>query len=69
MINQGECPKCGKRLLHVRIESIVGQNNGSSDVRCLSYSCIHCNLVLGVGLDPRSKPRARKKVAVEERVT
>lgn len=60
MINQGECPKCGKRLLHVRVESVVGQNNGNNDdIRCLSYSCIHCNVVLHVQLDPRAKPRSR----------
>jgi hypothetical protein len=59
MINQGECPKCGKRLLHVRIESVLGQNNDNDGIRCLSYSCIHCSVVLGVQLDPRSKPRRR----------
>ncbi|HEU0307266.1 MAG TPA: hypothetical protein VFR30_09900 [Lysobacter sp.] len=64
-MNQGECPKCGKRLFHVRIESVLGQNNGSDhNVRCLSYSCIHCNAVLTVQLDPRAKPR-RKTASVE----
>ena len=67
MINQGECPKCGKRLLHVRIESILGQNNGSGEVRCMSYSCIHCNVVLGVQLDPRSKGRVRRAELSEAR--
>ena len=67
MINQGECPKCGKRLLHVRIESILGQNNGNDDIRCLSYSCIHCNVVLNVQLDPRSK--MRRKEGSGERAT
>jgi DNA-directed RNA polymerase subunit RPC12/RpoP len=55
MAIQGECPKCGKRMLHVRIESILGQNNGNGDVRCLSYSCIHCNAVLFVQPDPRGR--------------
>lgn len=64
MINQGECPKCGKRLFHVRIESVLGQNNGNDDIRCLSYCCIHCNAVLNVQLDPRAKTR-RKPVAPE----
>jgi hypothetical protein len=68
MINQGECPKCGKRLLHVRVESILGQNNGSAEVRCVSYSCIHCNVVLGVQLDPRTKARP-KSSGVAERKT
>ena len=68
MINQGECPKCGKRLLHVRIESIFGQNNGSGDVRCLSMCCIHCNVVLGVQMDSRSRSRPRRKEAEEGRV-
>ncbi len=67
MMNQGECPKCGKRLLHVRIETIVGQNNGNDDVRCLSYSCIHCNAVLHVQIDPRAKPRRRAVGAGVER--
>ena len=67
MMNQGECPKSGKRLLHVRIETIVGQNNGNDDVRCLSYSCIHCNAVLHVQIDPRAKPRRRAVGAGVER--
>lgn len=67
MTNQGECPKCGKRLLHVRIENVNGQNNGNDDIRCLSYSCIHCNVVLNVQLDPRAKPR-RKSATVERSV-
>lgn len=68
MINQGECPKCGKRLLHVRIESILGQNNGSAEVRCVSFSCIHCNVVVGVQLDPRTKSRARNSGIGERKV-
>jgi DNA-directed RNA polymerase subunit RPC12/RpoP len=56
---QGECPKCGKRVLHVNVEQIVGMVDGSSKARCLSYSCIHCNTILGVQIDPRSKPRLR----------
>lgn len=59
MINQGECPKCGKRLLHVRIESVFGQSGTHDDVRCLSYSCIHCNVVLYVQPDPRVAPAGR----------
>lgn len=58
-ILQGECPKCGKRILHVNVEQIVGMVDGSSKARCLSYSCIHCNTVLGVQIAPRSKPRLR----------
>ena len=58
-ILQGECPKCGKRVLHVNVEHIVGLVDGSSKARCLSYSCIHCNTILGVQIDPRSKPRLR----------
>ena len=56
---QGECPKCGKRVLHVNIENVVGVADGSTNARCLSYSCIHCNTILGVQIDPRSKPRLR----------
>ncbi|MDE2406697.1 MAG: hypothetical protein KGL91_02405 [Xanthomonadaceae bacterium] len=41
------------------MEQIVGMVDGSSKARCLSYSCIHCNTVLGVQIDPRSKPRLR----------
>ena len=64
-MNQGECPKCGKRLFHVRVESVLGQNSSSGDVRCLSYSCIHCNAVVGVQLDPRAKPRRKTTGAAE----
>jgi hypothetical protein len=64
VINQGECPKCGKRVLHVRIEGIIGQADGK-DARCLSYCCIHCNAVLAVGLDQRAKPRPRRKAAAD----
>ena len=60
---QGECPKCGKRVLHVNIENVVGMVDGNSSARCLSYSCIHCNTVLGVQVDHRGKPRSRAKPA------
>ena len=56
---QGECPKCGQRVLHVNVELIVGMVDGDSKARCLSHSCIHCRAVLGVQIDPRAKPRAR----------
>jgi hypothetical protein len=63
MANQGECPKCGKRVLHVRIENVVGTIGDESNGRCITYSCIHCNAVLGVQIDPRAKPRPRRKPA------
>jgi hypothetical protein len=63
MANQGECPKCGKRVLHVRIENVVGTIGDESSGRCLSYSCIHCNAVLGVQVDPRAKARPKRKPA------
>ena len=63
MANQGECPKCGKRVLHVRIENVVGTISDESFGRCLSYSCIHCNAVLGVQVDPRAKARPKRKPA------
>jgi hypothetical protein len=59
MINQGECPKCGKRVLHVRVESAVATVDNASKGRCLTFSCIHCNVVLGVQIDQRAKPRSR----------
>ena len=62
-IIQGECPKCGKRVLHVNVEHIVGMVDGTSKARCLSYSCIHCHVVLGVQVDHRAKPRSRAKPA------
>lgn len=62
MSNHGECPKCGKRVLHVRVESVVATIDGESRGRCMSYCCIHCNAVLGVQIDHRSKPRPRKAV-------
>lgn len=63
MAIQGECPKCGKRVLHVNIDNVVGMVDGNSSARCLSYSCIHCNTVLGVQVDHRAKPRSRSKPA------
>jgi hypothetical protein len=59
MTNRGLCPKCGKRVLHVNVEHIVGMIDGESKARCLSYCCIHCNTVLGVAIDARSKPRSK----------
>ena len=57
MAIQGECPKCGKRVLHVNVENVVGMVAGASTARCLSFTCIHCYTVLGVLLDKRLKPR------------
>ena len=59
----GQCPKCGNRVLHVNVESVVGLVEGQSKARCLSYSCIHCNVVLGVQIDPRAKSRPKRKPA------
>ncbi|MBS0458068.1 MAG: hypothetical protein JSS44_12160 [Proteobacteria bacterium] len=65
MIHQGNCPKCGKRVLHVRIESVVGIVENESKARCLSHCCIHCNTVLGVQIDPRGKRRPKRAEAAE----
>ncbi len=59
MANHGVCPHCGKRLLHVNIELVMGMIGGESKARCLSCSCIHCKNVLGVHLDSRSKRRPK----------
>lgn len=61
MANQGECPKCGKRVLHVNVETVIGMVDTESKGRCMSYSCIHCNTVLGVQIDHRGKPRPRQR--------
>lgn len=61
MTNTGECPKCGKRVLHVRVESVVGQVGDKNNARCMSYCCIHCDAVLGVQMDHRAAPRLRRK--------
>ncbi|SHE90736.1 hypothetical protein SAMN02745204_01384 [Thermomonas hydrothermalis] len=63
MTIQGTCPQCGKRLLHVNVEQIVGIVDGVSKARCISLSCIHCHAVLGVQLDSRAKPRPRRTAA------
>jgi hypothetical protein len=63
MINHGECPKCGKRVLHVRIESAVATVEEETKGRCLTFSCIHCNAVIGVQMDPRAKRRPRRPEA------
>jgi DNA-directed RNA polymerase subunit RPC12/RpoP len=62
MTNRGLCPKCGKRVLHVNVEHIVGLIDGESKARVMSYCCIHCNTVLGVALDARSKARSKNGV-------
>jgi len=59
----GQCPKCGQRVLHVNVENVLGMVDGQSKARCLSYSCIHCHAVLGVEIDPRAKPRPRRRSA------
>lgn len=64
MSNQGKCPGCGKRVLHVNVENVIGMIDGDSKARCLSYTCLHCNCVLSVQIDPRAKPRARRKPVV-----
>lgn len=63
MAIQGLCPKCGKRVLHVNVENVVGVVEGTSKARCLSFTCIHCNVVLAVQMDQRSKPRSRSKTS------
>jgi hypothetical protein len=60
MIHQGLCPKCGKRVLHVHVETVVGMVGSESKARCLSYCCIHCHVVLGVQIDPRGKRRPKR---------
>lgn len=60
MGKQGDCPKCGKRVLHVNIEKVIGMIDNESKARCLSFSCMHCNTVLGVQIDSRSKPRPKR---------
>ena len=57
----GQCPKCEHRVLHVNVEQVVGVVEGDSKARCLTYSCSRCNPVLGVQIDPRAKPRPRRK--------
>lgn len=65
MANHGVCPKCGKRLLHVNIELVMGLIAGESKARCMSYSCIHCKTVLGVHLDSRSRRRPKAEGATK----
>ena len=61
MANQAQCPKCDKRVLHVNVESAVASVDGESQQRrVMTFSCIHCNTVLGVQMDPRAKPRPKR---------
>lgn len=59
MINQGKCPHCKKTMLHARVEKVSGMIQDDSKARCLSFSCIHCNAVLGIQLDARAKRRPK----------
>ncbi|MDG6347954.1 hypothetical protein QAA18_04250 [Luteimonas sp. 8-5] len=61
MAIQGQCGKCGHRVLHVNVEEIVGVVDGDSKARILTFNCIHCHAVLGVQLDPRTKRRPKGK--------
>ena len=61
MINQGKCPHCKKTMLHARVEKVGGMIGDESKARCLSFSCIHCNAVLGVQLDARARRRPKIK--------
>ncbi len=65
MANQGACQKCGERIFHVNVETVIGMVDAESKGRCMSYSCIHCNAVLGVQVDHRTKPRSRSKPAAK----
>ena len=66
MINQGQCPKCNHRVLHVRVESAVATVDGETKGRVMTFSCIHCSTVLGVQMDQRSKPRPKRREAPAE---
>ncbi len=66
MTIQGICPKCGKRVLHVNVETVVGMVAGASKSRCITHSCIHCNVVLGVQIDHRAKPRPKRKPVAKD---
>ena len=63
MINQAQCPNCSHRVLHVRIENAVATVDGETKGRVLTFSCIHCNTVLGVQMDQRAKPRPKRTQA------
>ncbi len=66
MTVQGICPKCSKLVFHVNVETVVGMVDGESKSRCISHSCIHCHVVLGVEIDHRAKPRAKSKAATPD---
>jgi hypothetical protein len=53
-------------VLHVTVEKVIGMIDDKSNGRCLSYSCIHCNTVLGVQIDPRGKSRPRHKPGTDK---
>jgi hypothetical protein len=60
MLNQGQCPKCNHRVLHVRVESAIATFDGDNRGRVLTFSCIHCNTVIGAQMDHRAKPRPKR---------
>ncbi|HEV2606838.1 MAG TPA: hypothetical protein VGT79_02535 [Xanthomonadaceae bacterium] len=66
-LHQGHCPKCGKRVLHVHVETINGMVENESKAKCLAYSCIHCSAVLGVQMDPRAQRRPKRTEPKEEK--
>ncbi len=61
MMNQAKCPKCDMRVLHVNVEQAVATVDGASKQRrVMTFSCIHCNTVLGMQMDERTKPRPKR---------
>ena len=58
-----ECPNFGNRVLHDNIENAFLVPDGSPNARCLTYTSIHCHVVLGVQVDHRARPRSRAKPA------
>ena len=70
MMNQAKCPKCDMRVLHVNVEQAVATVDGETKQRrVMTFSCIHCNTVLGFcGLDERTKPRPKRATPTDDQV-
>jgi uncharacterized protein with PIN domain len=52
MLNSGKCPKCEKTVSKVRLEAVDVNVGFTKEYRGVSYCCVGCGAVLGVGIDP-----------------
>ena len=48
----GKCPKCGKIITSVTLESVTAGELLGEQWNAISYLCPHCQTILSVQIDP-----------------